>query len=263
VDCVPLIAASIMSKKIAEGIDGLVLDVKAGSGAFMKTEADARRLAEPLIAIGKAFGVSTRAVITMHNWPLGRAVGNANEVSECLDVLKGRGPADLIELSLDLSARMLVVAGAAPTRPVARALCQKAIDSGAALEKFRSMVLRQGGDPRVVDDCRRLPAAPERHVLTADHAGFVTSLDAGLIGRAAAVLGAGRDRLDDVIDPGVGIMLGATVGDAVSRGDVIVELHYRDQARLHSALPLVMSATQISEQPPPARHAVIIGELSS
>src|SRR5947207_4783684 len=160
IECIPLIAASIMSKKIAEGVNALVLDVKSGLGAFMKTDSEARRLARMLVGIGKAAGVNTQAVITAQNWPLGRAVGNANEVVECLEVMKGRGPADLIDLSLDLSARMLMAAGVAASREAARALCRKAIASGAALEKFRVIIERQGGDPRVVDDYGRLPAAP-------------------------------------------------------------------------------------------------------
>ncbi len=194
IECIPLISASIMSKKIAEGVDGLVLDVKTGRGAFMKTVENARTLAETLVAIGKSSGVHTQAVITAQDCPLGRAIGNANEVIECLEVLKGRGPIDLIELCLDLSERMLLVAGAAGSRPEARAMCGKAIASGAALEKFRAVVERQGGDPRVVDDYGRLPLAPHQHAVKAPSAGFITLLDAGLLGRASVALGGGRDK---------------------------------------------------------------------
>jgi pyrimidine-nucleoside phosphorylase len=257
IECIPLISASIMSKKIAEGVNALVLDVKTGRGAFMKTEADARALARALVGIGKAAGLDTQAVITAQDWPLGRAVGNANEVIEGLEVLKGRGPVDLIELSLDLSERMLVVACVAKTRAEAQALCRKAIDSGSALEKFRAIIERQGGDPRVVDEYDRLPGAPERRVIKAPSAGFVTLLDAGLIGRASVALGGGRDKVDDTIDPGVGIMIRATIGDRVQQGDAILELHYREAARLDVALGLATRALQVTEQAPPARPLII------
>jgi pyrimidine-nucleoside phosphorylase len=257
IECIPLISASIMSKKIAEGVNALVLDVKTGRGAFMKTESDARALARTMVGIGQAAGVNTQAVITAQNWPLGRAVGNANEVIECLEVMKGRGPVDLIGLSLELSERMLVAAGVAKTRGDARALCRKAIDSGEALEKFRAIIERQGGDPRVVDDYERLPSAPEQWVVKAGSAGFVTLLDAGLIGRATVALGGGRDRVEDAIDPGVGIMIRATVGDSVRPGDAILELRYRDPSRLAAALSLVHGAVRVEGEPPPARRLII------
>jgi len=257
IECIPLIAASIMSKKIAEGVNALVLDVKSGLGAFMKTEREARTLARMLVGIGKAAGVNTQAVITAQNWPLGLAVGNANEVVECLEVMKGRGPADLIDLSLDLSARMVMAAGVAASREAARALCGKTIASGAALEKFRFIIERQGGDARVVDDYRRLPAAPGQHVVKAESAGFLAGLDAGLIGRATVVLGGGRDKVEDTIDPGVGIMIKAAVGEAVKPGDVILELRYRERARLETALPLVTRAIRVEPEPPPAKPLIL------
>jgi pyrimidine-nucleoside phosphorylase len=257
IECIPLICASIMSKKIAEGVNALVLDVKTGRGAFMKTETDARALARALVGVGQAAGVKTQAVITAQDWPLGRAVGNANEVIECLEVMKGRGPADLIDLSLDLSGRMLMAAGVARTRDEARALCRHAIASGEALEKFRAIIERQGGDPRVVDDYQRLPSAPEQQVVSAGSAGFVTLLDAGLIGRAAAALGGGRDKMDDAIDPGVGIMIRAIVGDSVRAGDAILELRYRDPSRLAAALSLVNGAVRVEPEPQPARPLII------
>ena len=257
IECIPLISASIMSKKIAEGVSALVLDVKTGRGAFMKTESDARTLARTLVGIGQAAGVKTEAVITAQDWPLGRAVGNANEVIECLEVMKGRGPLDLIALSLELSERMLMAAGVAKTRDNARALCRHAIDSGGALEKFRTIIERQGGDPRVVDDYDRLPAAPAQRVVKAESGGFVTLLDAGLIGRAAVALGGGRDRVEDAIDPGVGIMIRATVGDSVRTGDAILELWYRDPSRLPAALARLNGAVRVGPDPPPARPLVI------
>jgi len=256
IECIPLIAASIMSKKIAEGIDALVLDVKSGRGAFMKTETDARSLAKTLVAIGNGAGVKTQALVTAHDHPLGRAVGNANEVIECVDSMKGKGPSDLVHLSLELSARMLVSAGVAATTETGLALCRESLESGKALEKFRAIVERQGGDPKVLDDYRRLPSAPSQHVITAASDGFVASLDAGLIGRASAALGGGRDRTDDEIDPGVGIMIRATVGEAVRSGDPILELHYRDPSRLRAASPLASSAIRVAPDAPPAQRLI-------
>jgi pyrimidine-nucleoside phosphorylase len=261
VESIPLISASIMSKKLAEGIDALVLDVKTGSGAFMKTEDDSRRLAQSLVSIGKASGVKTEALITAMHAPLGCAVGNANEVIECIEVLKGRGPADLIEISLELTARMLVLSGAATNVADGTARVRAAIDSGAGLERFRQIVEHQGGDPRVIDDYSRLPAAPERHVVKAPRAGFVSKLDAELVGRASVVLGAGRDRVQDPVDPAVGIMVLAVPGTRVSAGDGILELHYRDRARLASAEPLAARAIVMADVAPP-RSPLILGEVS-
>src|SRR3984893_2734845 len=163
VESIPLISASIMSKKVAEGIDALVLDVKTGSGAFMKTESDSRRLAESLVSIGNASGVKTEAIITAMDAPLGRAVGNALEVIECIDVLKGKGPPDLIDVSVELAARMLVLGRFAADRADAARQVRGAISSGAGLERFRQIIEVQGGDPNVVDDYARFPAAPRRH----------------------------------------------------------------------------------------------------
>src|SRR3954465_14289247 len=167
VESIPLISASIMSKKIAEGIDALVLDVKTGSGAFMKTEADSRRLAEMLVSIGNASGVRTEAVITDMDAPLGRAVGNALEVIECLEVLKGRGPRDLIDVSVELTARMLVLGTKAADLAAAKQQVEAAIDSGAGLQRFRQIIEVQGGDPKVVDDYQRLPHVAERRTVAA------------------------------------------------------------------------------------------------
>jgi pyrimidine-nucleoside phosphorylase len=260
VESIPLISASIMSKKIAEGIDALVLDVKTGSGAFMKTEADSRRLAESLVSIGRASGVKTEAVITAMETPLGRAVGNALEVIECLEVLNGRGPADLIEVSVALAARMLVLAGVAADRVDGERRIRAAIASGAGLDRFRRIVEAQGGDPHVVDDYARLPAAPARHVMPADRTGIVTRIDAELIGRASVALGAGRNRIEDRIDPAVGILVAAKPGDAVHLGDPVLEIHYRDRTHLDGALALAGRAIAIGD----ARTAampLILGEV--
>ncbi len=260
VESIPLISASIMSKKIAEGINALVLDVKTGSGAFMKTEADSRRLAESLVSIGNASGVKTEAVITAMETPLGRAVGNALEVIECLEVLKGRGAADLIEVSVALAARMLVLGCVASDRADGECRVRAAIGSGAGLERFRQVIDAQGGDPRVVDDYARFPAAPERHVVTAARDGFVTRVDAELVGRASVALGAGRDRVEDPVDPAVGILLDAKPGDAVHAGDPLLEIHYRDRARLDRALALTDRAITLGETRP-APTPLIVGEV--
>jgi pyrimidine-nucleoside phosphorylase len=260
VESIPLISASIMSKKIAEGIDALVLDVKSGSGAFMKTDADARRLAEMLVSIGTDSGVRTEAVITDMDTPLGLAVGNALEVIECLEVLKGRGPADLIRLSTELSARMLLLGKAATDRGDAERKVAAAIASGQALDRFRRLIEEQHGDPRVVDDYGRLPGAPERHLVVAQRGGYLTRVDAQAIGRASVVLGAGRDRVDDRIDPSVGIVLAARPGAFLSSGDPLLELHYREQARFDAALPLATTAITIGDEPPAVRP-IIVGEV--
>jgi pyrimidine-nucleoside phosphorylase len=260
VESIPLISASIMSKKIAEGIDALVLDVKTGSGAFMKTEADSRRLAQSLVSIGNASGVKTEALITAMDAPLGRAVGNALEVIECIDLLKGQGSADLVEVSVELTARMLVLGRIAADRPSADRLVRGAIASGAGLERFRRIVENQGGDPHIVDDYRRLPSAPDRHLVRAGAAGYLTSLDAELVGRASVILGAGRDRVEDPVDYAVGIMLMAKPGDQLSVGDAVLELHYRDAVKRDRALELANRAFTIGDQRPAAR-AVIVGEV--
>jgi pyrimidine-nucleoside phosphorylase len=260
VESIPLISASIMSKKIAEGIDALVLDVKTGSGAFMKTEADSRRLAESLVAIGNASGVRTEAIITAMESPLGRAVGNAIEVIECIEVLKGGGPQDLIDVSVELTARMLVLGRAAGDLPAATQQVQRAIASGAGLDRFRRIIEAQGGDPRVVDDYQRLPHVAGRHLVGATRDGFVTALNAELVGRASVALGAGRDRVEDPVDPAVGITVIAKPGEAVRAGAPVLELHFRDRARLEAAMRLTNQAITIGDEPPPPGR-LIVGEV--
>ncbi len=257
VESVPLITASILSKKVAEGIEALVMDVKCGRGAFMKHREDARRLATSLVINGRANGLRTEALITAMDAPLGHAVGNALEVRECIDTLMGHGPGDLEELSVELAARMVRLAGLAADRAEAETKVRDALTSGRGLEVFRRMVERQGGDPHVIDDPARLPAAPHREAVTTERGGYVTRFDAEAVGRAAMVLGAGRDRVEDAIDPSVGVVVRAQVGNRVRPGDVLADLHYRDAARLAAARELVRSACEIADDPPTVQSLVL------
>ncbi len=257
VESIPLICASIMSKKIAEGIGGLVLDVKTGAGAFMKTSADSRRLAESLVAIGVASGLRTEALITTMDAPLGRMVGNSLEVIESIETLKGNGPEDLERLSVILAARMLIAAGLERDDALAEARVQDALASGAGVEKLRAIIEFQGGNPAVVDDYGCLPAAPDRHAVTASRSGYVSALQAELIGRAAVALGAGRARLDDVIDPGVGIEVMARVGAPVRDGETVLRVHHRGGRGLGDAVPMLAEAVQIDDAPPVPRPVVV------
>jgi pyrimidine-nucleoside phosphorylase len=257
VESIPLITASIMSKKIAEGIGGLVLDVKYGDGAFMKTEADARKLAESLVATGELNGVRTEALLTSMEAPLGLAVGNALEIVESIETLKGRGPRDLEALSVEFAARMLVLSGVAPDLAAATARVQAALSSGAGVDKLREIVANQGGDPATIDDYTRLPTAPDRDVITAPRAGVVTAMRAEGVGRAAVGLGAGRDRLDATIDPAVGFIIVAPVGTRVASGDPVIEIHHRAGRGLAEARQLLTAAITIGDDPPPARPVVL------
>jgi pyrimidine-nucleoside phosphorylase len=261
VESIALISGSIMSKKIAEGIDALVLDVKTGRGAFMKTEADSRRLAESLVSIGNASGVRTEAVVSAMDAPLGLAVGNALEVVEALEVLHGRGPSDLIQLSTELTVRMLLLGGVAKDRGEASRRVRDAIDSGAGLERFRRVIEAQGGDPRVVDDYNRLPHTIERHVITARRGGYVSAIDALQVGRASMLLGAGRNRVDENIDFAVGIMLCAKPGDKIETGAPLFEVHFRDRTSLSKAAALLERCATIDDECPVLRP-LIVGEVS-
>jgi thymidine phosphorylase len=189
--------------------------------------------------------------------PLGRAVGNALEVQECIDTLKGAGPADLEELSVELAARMVLLGGLAADAAGAEAKVWAALSSGRGLEVFRRMVEQQGGDPRVADDPARLPAAPHREVVAAERGGYVVTLDAEAIGRAAMVLGAGRDHVEHAIDPAVGVVMRVRVGERVRPGDALVELHYRDAAKLPAARDLIHSACVLADERPTAQELVL------
>jgi len=226
VESIPLIASSIMSKKLAEGIDALVLDVKVGKGAFMKRREDAEALARTLAGIGRSFGKRVTAFLGAMDEPLGRTVGNALEVKETLDLLRGGGPPDLVACTEELTAEMVLLAGLAADRDAALARVRGAVASGRALEKLLAICAAQGGDPRVLEDPSRLPTAPSRLEVRAPRGGFVQAIDAQEIGLAAMSLGAGRARVDDRIDPAVGIVLERKVGDAVAAGEPFAVLHH-------------------------------------
>jgi pyrimidine-nucleoside phosphorylase len=250
VESIPLITASIMSKKLAEGIDGLVLDVKLGSGAFMKTAAEAEQLAQSMVRAGQLAGVQTEALLTRMDAPLGRAVGNALEVIEAIETLRGQGPRDLTELSVILASRMVLMAGRAETLGDAERRVREAMASGAGLDRFRRMVARQGGDPAVADDPSRLALAPGREFARAPRAGYLTGLDALLTGRAAAALGAGRATAEDRVDHGVGIRVLASLGALVRAGEPVLEIIHRDGKGLPDALDLAVRAIELGGAPP-------------
>lgn len=247
VESVPLIASSIMSKKLAEGIEALVLDVKVGSGAFMKTAARARELARTLLSVGRVAGKRVTAFITNMDQPLGRYAGNALEVREAIATLRGQGSPDVRELTLALTAEMLVLAGVARDEAAARVRLIKAIESGEALAKFAAMVEAQGGDPRAVLE-GALPEAPNRSPVLAERAGVVVSIDTEAVGWAALLLGAGRLRKEDDIDPAVGVEILRKVGDRVERGDAIAVLHHRGGRGLEQAERRLQAACRLGEE---------------
>jgi pyrimidine-nucleoside phosphorylase len=259
VESIPLITASIMSKKIAEGIEALVLDVKCGRGAFMKTRKDAEALARSLVQTAQINDVRTRALLTDMDVPLGRAVGNALEVQESLDTLRGQGPADLTELSILLASRMVEMGGQSSAAQ-AEDQVRQALASGRALEKFRQIVNEQGGDLRALDEPAQLPTAPKQTLVRAPRPGYVNWVDAEQVGRAAMLLGAGRDKVEDAIDPSVGAVMKSIPGDCVRSGDALAEVHYRDAGRLEQALRLLQNAWRIDDEKPPAR-TLILGSI--
>lgn len=236
VQSIPLIASSIMSKKLASGADAIVLDVKVGEGAFMKDLAHAETLARTMVQIGRHSGRDTVAVLTQMEQPLGCAIGNALEVREAMQTLRGQGPKDLEELCLVLGAEMVVLAGRTQDAAEARKLLEEALINGAALQKFREFVAAQGGDARVVDDLSLLPKAPVLAVLEAEETGVVKKIHAEALGMIAMRLGAGRATRDDVIDPAVGLVLRRKIGDPVVKGETLVEVHAASQEDANMAL---------------------------
>lgn len=250
VESVPLIAASIMSKKLAEGIDALVLDVKHGSGAFMKTEAQARELAEALVGVGQRAGKPTTAYLTRMDRVLGEAVGNANETWEAIEILRGRGPADVRELTVVLGAEMLRLGQVASSVEDGRARIERAIADGSGLEKLREVVAAQGGAPEALDARDRLPDVSSRTLAVSEGSGWVTAVDVAAVGRAAMVLGAGRARASDTIDPAVGLMMRATVGDRLEPGQPLAEIAHRDGRGVEQAQAILRRAFVLGDAPP-------------
>jgi pyrimidine-nucleoside phosphorylase len=248
VESLPLICASIMSKKMAEGIDALVLDVKCGDGAFLRSDEQARELAASMIAIGKSMGKRVAALLTDMEQPLGRTVGNALEVAECLETLKGRGPSDLESLSLELAAWMVHLAHATVGLDAARSRVRRALSSGAGLERLRKAIELQGGDPRVCDDLSLLPHARETAVVRAECDGRVTRIAARAVGHAAMLLGAGRETVDSAIDHSVGFVFHKKVGDPVAIGEPIVTVHLGPGSRREAALARLAEAIVIGPE---------------
>lgn len=256
VESIPLITASILSKKVAEGIDGLVIDVKFGNGAFMKSFEQARQLAQSLASVGRGLGLDIRVLLTDMNQPLGQAVGNVLEVIECIEVLKGRGPADVRYLSVELAAHMVLLGQKASSLDEARSLIEQHINTGAGLERLRAVIAAQGGDPLIVDDYARMPQAAHRAEVVASVDGFVADIKAETIGLAAMQLGAGRELVDSVIDPAVGIVLHKKVGDQVQAGESLGTIYYNAPEKVEQTRQMVAHAYSYSDAPPAARPLV-------
>jgi pyrimidine-nucleoside phosphorylase len=256
VPSIPLIASSIISKKAAEGIQALVLDVKCGSGAFMVDEERALALAGTLVDLATDQGLETRALLTDMESPLGRKIGNALEVAESIETLHGGGPADLREVTLALSAEAVVAAGAEEDVLSAREALEPLLDDGRAADRFARLVERQGGDPRVLDDPGRLPAAPVLADLEAPASGWLAGLDARQIGLAAVELGAGRTRVEDDVDPAVGFEIHRKVGEEVESGEPLITVHAASEDQLEQARQRLSEAISIEEAEPPARATI-------
>jgi pyrimidine-nucleoside phosphorylase len=254
VEAIPLIVASIISKKGAAGLDAMVIDVKVGSGAFMRDETRAKELAHALVSTGNSCGIKTRALLTDMNQPLGRAVGNSIEVKECIDILRGEvseSVRPVLDLSLELSAHMLVLANVEQTIAAAHHKVQRALETGAALEVLRRNVAAQGGEPRVCDaPASFLPLVSESFKVESRRSGYITSVDTTEIGNAIAAIGGGRVRIEDVVDPTVGFMAELKIGDRVSGGDTIGVVYCEDDANAREAARRIQDAYHISEEPP-------------
>jgi pyrimidine-nucleoside phosphorylase len=262
VESIPLIVASILSKKLAAGIDALVLDVKVGRGAFMKREQDARALAEALVRVGTAAGKQVVALLTDMNAPLGRTIGNALETREAIDILNGAGPIDLLECTLALGAEMLRLGGVAAGTEDARRMLAEAIESGRGARVLEQMIEAQQGDPRVVANPAMLPRAPETGLVAAEADGFVTSIDPLELGLSAVAMGAGRTRADQPIDPRVGIEILAGLGALVRRGDPLARLHLRRLADADRVRARVAQAFKLG-QSPPSPSPLVIGRIGA
>ena len=257
VESIPLISSSIMSKKLAEGVDALVLDVKVGSGAFMKKQVDARRLAQMMVGIGRRMDKRVQALITDMNQPLGYAVGNALEVMEASQTLQNAGPTDLTKLSIELAARMIYLGKKAGSLDDARRLAEEKLVDGSGYKKFKQVVGAQGGNPQALDKFELLPNATGMREVTSPRGGYVSLIDAEDIGIASNMIGAGRDRKEDTIDPAVGIILEVKVGEKVDAGSVLCRLYYTREDRVEEAAEMVEDAFRISAQKPEERELIL------
>jgi pyrimidine-nucleoside phosphorylase len=257
VESIPLIASSIMSKKLAEGLDALVLDVKVGNGAFMKKQVDARRLAQMMVGIGRRMDKRVQALITDMSQPLGYAVGNALEVMEASQTLQNAGPNDLTKLSIELAARMIFLAKKTGSLEDARRMSEERLVDGSGYRKFKQVVAAQGGNPQALDRFELLPNATGMREVTSPRGGYISSIDAEDIGLASNMIGAGRDRKEDVIDPAVGIILEVKVGEKVDAGSVLCRLYYTREDRVEEAAEMVEDAFRISAQKPDERELIL------
>jgi len=257
VESIPLIASSIMSKKMAVGLDALVLDVKVGSGAFMKKQVDARRLAQMMVGIGRRLDKRVQALITDMNQPLGFAVGNALEVMEVSQTLQSAGPADLTRLSIELAARMIFLGKITPTLDEARVLAEKKLVDGSGYRKLKDVIAAQGGNPQVMDRFDLLPNATGAREIASPRAGYVSAIEAEYIGLASSMIGAGRDTKEDSIDPAVGVILEVKVGQKVDAGGVLCRLYYTSEEHVDEAAQLVEDAFRISANAPEERALIL------
>jgi len=257
VESIPLISSSIMSKKLAEGVDALVLDVKVGNGAFMKKQVDARRLAQTMVGIGRRLDKKVQALITDMNQPLGYAIGNALEIMEASQTLQNAGPADLTKLCLELAARMIFLGKKAATLEEARLTAEKHLVDGSAYHKFKQVVAAQGGNPQALDKFELLPNATGMREITSPRAGYVSTIYAEDIGVASNMIGAGRDKKEDAIDPAVGIILEVKVGEKVDAGSILCRLYYTKEDHVDEAANRVEDAFRISGQKPDERELIL------
>jgi pyrimidine-nucleoside phosphorylase len=257
VESIPLIASSIMSKKLAEGVDALVLDVKVGSGAFMKKQVDARRLAQMMVGIGRRMDKRVQAVITDMSQPLGYAVGNALEVMEASQTLQNAGPNDLTKLSIELAARMIYLGKKVATLDEARRVAEEKLVDGSGYKKFKQVVAAQGGNPQALDKFELLPNATGMREVASPRGGYVSSINAEDIGAASNMIGAGRDKKEDAIDPAVGIILEVKAGEKVDAGSVLCRLYYTKEERVEEAAEMVEDAFRISAQKPEERELIL------
>jgi pyrimidine-nucleoside phosphorylase len=257
VESIPLIASSIMSKKLAEGLDALVLDVKVGSGAFMKKQVDARRLAQTMVGIGRRMDKKVQALITDMSQPLGYAVGNALEVMEASQTLQNAGPADLTKLTIELAARMIFLGKKAASLEEARRVAEQHLVDGSGYKKLKQAVAAQGGNAQSLDKFELLPNATGMREITSPRGGYVTSIAAEDIGAASNMIGAGRDRKEDTIDPAVGIILEVKAGEKVDAGSVLCRLYYTREDRVEEAAEMVEDAFRISAQKPDERELIL------